>query len=590
MKKSKQKRLSIRESIQKDNHKIIFIIIFIVFCSTANLLTLDMYQIKETKIKQAAIDVQKTIVAQYAWLDNLMAQINNAGDVSVELDYTKCSLAKWYDEVTIPKDADAKANLEQAYESHKNMHQQAATVMDAAAIDDVAAQGKAYGEMKVYSHQMLTNLNNLYGYDMNLADKYHKGLVGRIIWAICTDIVLAIAATIIATILGKKTAAKISKPISAVADWSHELSMGSSDAKFEFANDARDNMTEIAIMIESFENMAANIQENVRVVQKVADGDMTAFVNIRSASDSLGKNLYRMVQSNDIMFAEISGIADSVAEGSENIAAASNSLADSCTMQAGAVKDFTETIKETNRFIIENSEKADSAIIVSDEIKNEIAVSTEKMSELLKAMHEIRISSEKVSDIIKTIDDIAGNTNLLALNASIEAARAGEAGKGFAVVANEVKDLAAKSADAAKESKALINDTIEKTALGDSISQETSDTFIQITESIERIIGIIEEISQSGVNQKEQMKITESTIGTISEAIEGNAAASEEAAASSDTLTNSAISLKEAMQKFNLRQRTEGQPYIPPEKKNDPEFIRVATANYQKALKKGRIR
>ena len=212
------------------------------------------------------------------------------------------------------------------------------------------------------------------------------------------------------------------------------------------------------------------------------------------------------------------------------------------------------------------------------------------MDNLLNAMVEIREASQKVAAIIGTIDDIAGQTNLLALNATIEAARAGEAGRGFAVVADEVKDLAVKSSQAAEESKKLILDTMSKTELGDSISKETSDTFGKIAESIEKIAEITEEISQAGTKQQVHIEEVKRNIGDISTAIEGNAAASEEAASASDELNHNADALKDAMQRFNLRQRVPGQPYIPPEKVNDDEFIRIAQQNYDKALKTGKLR
>ena len=156
---------------------------------------------------------------------------------------------------------------------------------------------------------------------------------------------------------------------------------------------------------------------------------MTAFVNIRSAKDSLAKNLYKMVQTNDLMFNEITQIASDVASGADDIAA-----------------------------------------------------SNEKMQQLLKAMGDITESSDKIFAVIKTIEEIADQTNLLALNAAIEAARAGEAGKGFAVVAGEVGNLAAQSANAVIESRQLIEDTIKKASIGNTITNETSEAFKKLAQ------------------------------------------------------------------------------------------------------------
>lgn len=206
-------------------------------------------------------------------------------------------------------------------------------------------------------------------------------------------------------------------------------------------------------MMDAFKKMAASIQENVHVVQRVAEGDMTAFVNIRSSQDSLAKSLYKMVQTNDLMFNEITQIANEVAEGATDIAEASGALAESCTTQAHTISDFKVAVENTGNLLRENTSRLSHSQEISAEIKHEVAESKEKMEELLSSMTDITEASRKISTVIQTIEEIADQTNLLALNASIEAARAGEAGKGFAVVAGEVGTLAAQSADAAVQSQ-----------------------------------------------------------------------------------------------------------------------------------------
>ena len=368
----------------------------------------------------------------------------------------------------------------------------------------------------------------------------------------------------------------------AVAKWASDLALGADDLDFEIEDT---ELQEINEMITAFNTMAASIQENVAVVQRVAEGDMTAFVNVRSSKDSLAKNLYKMVQTNDLMFNEITQIAQEVAEGAGDIAGASNSLAESCTVQAHSIADFRGAVEETGQLLRENSDRILRSKNISNEIKREIAISDEKMKELLASMDDIMKSSEKITFVIKTIEDIADQTSLLALNASIEAARAGEAGKGFSVVAGEVGALAAQSADAAVQSKQLIEDTMEKAYRGNIISNETSKTFEKIVKSIDDIYDVTEEMNRVGDIQNEKLEIIEQNIKEISEVVDSNAAASEQTAASSDMLTRSAENLKAAMGKFNLRKREPGRAYIPPEKENDDEFIKQAQENYERAVK-----
>lgn len=343
-------------------------------------------------------------------------------------------------------------------------------------------------------------------------------------------------------------------------------------------------------MIESFKAMVKGIQENIRVVQRVAEGDMTAFVNIRSSKDSLSKNIYKMVQNNDFMFNEITQIAQEVASGVEDIASASNSLASSCTMQTQSISDFKDAVAQTVDLINRNVETIGKSKEISDQIKNEITLSAEKMQQLLKSMEDISESSRKIFTVIKTIEDIANKTNLLALNASIEATRAGEAGKGFAVVASEVGALASQSANAVVESRKLIEDTIQKASIGNIITNETSDTFDKIVESINAIYQFSDEIYDAAQLQQQQMDVIESEIKEISEAIDMSASVSEETAASCSILDESAERLRQSMCNFNLRKREPGKAYIPPEKQDDQEFKKLAQLNYEEAKKEGRVK
>lgn len=589
VKKNKGKDMTIKGQIQAGNTKILWIVMFIVLFTFVNLLLIDWYQFRFNSFTNSSSAAKVVIAQQYKWINTLSDSLDRGTVDPPEMDAEKCSFGIWYQEVAAKADSKVAANLEAAREAHQKMHEYGASAISLSAKDPAAAKEILYNEIRTQSEEMFTNLEVYEKYYSDFAAKNRSELVARVIWAISTDVVLAIIAFWLARRFGNQLAKKIAEPIEAVAEWSEELSKGASDLEFDTSVHVETNIAEVQRMIQDFRIMADSIQENVNVVKKVADGDMTAFVNIRSAKDSLGKNLYRMVQSNDMMFAEITAIANSVATGADNIAQASGSLAESCNVQAQAVQEFSSAIAQTGEFIDDNKQKTDRALDVSDKIRQEVQESTEKMSRLLEAMNGIREASESVALMIGKIDDIAEQTNLLALNAAIEAARAGEAGKGFAVVANEVKELAVKSSEAADESKQLIGEAIDRTAMGDVISKETEETFSLITESIQEITDITQEIARAGNVQQQHIREIKQNISEISDAIDGNAAASQETASSSDELSNNANQLKEAMEKFNLRQRTPGKPYIPPEKQSDSEFIRLAEENYRKALQEGRV-
>lgn len=428
----------------------------------------------------------------------------------------------------------------------------------------------------------MSEVSELYG---NMVNKAVGIVTSVVIGGILIGLGVGLIIYFRAIKIRKSMTEQIATPINSIADWAERLSEGADDLDMDVEELQNVNLEEVKRMMDAFLRMADSIRDNVRVVKKVADGDMTAFVNIRSSEDSLGKNLYRMVQNNDMMFAQISEIALAVTDEAKAIADANQSLADSCTVQAQAVVDFQENVNRTSELINSNSEEAREASRISDVIRQEVRVSVEKMEELVGAMKDISISSDKVSNIIADLEEIASQTNLLALNASIEAARAGEAGKGFAVVADSVRELAEKSANAATESKSLISDTILKTERGNEITNDTFGTFQKITESIEQILGVTKKISEFGVVQQDCMEEMEKHITEISDIVSTNAAASQQTAAMSEEINKSAEVLQESMKQFNLRQRTPGQPYIPPEKKGDQEFIEQATRNYEKSLR-----
>ena len=386
--------------------------------------------------------------------------------------------------------------------------------------------------------------------------------------------------------ISNKMAKTIATPIVAVAEWAETLSTGADHIdKADMGPEGDISLVEIQRMVKAFTVMSDSIRENVDVVSKVANGDMTAFVNIRSSNDTLGKSLYKMVQSNDIMFAQITQIANSVTDGTDAISAAAKLLAESCIEQANDITELQDEIKHTNDLTGENARNAAQANELSNAIHNEIIVSKGKMQTLVEAIKAIFEASEKVSDVISDIEAIANQTNLLAINASIEARRAGEAGKSFAVVASSVKELADKSADSATQTKSLIDDTIAKAKHGSQLSDETYAAFETIIDSLEQVIEVSGKIAESGAQQQNNMTNIKNTIDDISRVVSSNAASSEETAAMTVEISKNAAMLKESMQQFNLRNREPGKPYIPPAKANDKEFVKIATENYNKIIK-----
>lgn len=588
-KKEKEAKVTtIRESIQRNNRIMIEIMAVLVAFAALNMILSGWHARNLKRAAESASGIEQAGKYQSEWVSELIFSMAEGTSFSREADAGKCEFAQWKEEFHEHKirEKDVQEAFDAMMRLHEEIHVAGAEGIGLTMQSDPQKAVEVIQSVSEKYREFSDNVSKVTAY-YSEREQWNYFLVKFVIIAgLIINTLLSITTPRMIRGLSDKLAQEIANPVNAVAEWATDLALGSDEMEF---SSSETSLQEINKMIEAFQTMAKSIQENVHVVQRVAEGDMTAFVNIRSSKDSLAKNLYKMVQTNDLMFNEITQIAQEVANGADDIANASNSLANSCTQQVQSIEDFKNAVAETARLLNENVDRIHQSKQVSGEIKEEIALSNEKMQQLLKAMGDISEASGRIFVVIKTIEDIASQTNLLALNASIEAARAGEAGKGFAVVAGEVGSLAAQSEEAVVESRQLIEDTIQKAEIGNEIAKDTSETFKKIVESIDRIYYFHDEMTSSGQQQKDQLHVIEKDIREISEAVDTNAAVSEETAASCDLLNESADSLRNAMGKFHLRKREPGKAYIPPEKENDENFKKIAQHNYEEAVKAGRV-
>ena len=582
--------LNIRQHIKNSNAIMIKIMIFLIVFSVLNL-ALSAYfskNMRDLSERSASVETARNYVN--TWVTDLIISITEGTEFENVASLDNCEYAKWrlaFDITDLKKDKEAKAAFDKALEIHDEIHMTYKNNWNVT-LQEKPEQGLALvNSITARYEEFSDNIDIVTAFYAKQVDNSYRITVIQVIISIVLSLMLIGVTYRIIKSHANKLANQISEPVNKVAEWAGELALGSDQIDFGNANTA---IEEINVMIDAFRTMTSGVQENVHVMERVAEGDMTAFVNIRSEQDRLSQNLYKMVQNNDIMFNEITQIANEVAGGADEIANASGLLASNCTQQIHSISEFKDTIIETVDLINKNVEKIEKSKELTGDIKNEVALNNEKIEQLIKAMEDITDSSEKINAVIATIEQIASQTNLLALNASIEAARAGEAGRGFAVVANEVGSLAAQSATAVIESRQLIEDTISKANIGNVITNETSQTFNKIVESVDAIYRFNDEMSVAGQEQKDKMSKIEIGIEGIVEAVDTNAAISQETSASCDLLNENAYRLRTAMERFNLRKRIPGQAYIPPEKEGDEEFIKQAQANYDRAVAEGRVK
>lgn len=582
---------SLKKQISSGYITIVAVMLVLFLASLAYLYVIyNSYQdVAQNRSDQSS--TQEAVAAHYQWVENLSSSIQTGQPFTGSLDPATCSLGKWVGSIESHEllDSQVKTTLDRIIAPHNEIHERAKSILEIQKTDKDGAYKDYTETIKPKVIEVTTALSSISNRYKVVADEASVRLNSVLRWAIGTGIFLAILATVAAYLFARSITNKISRPIAAVADWSKKLSLGIDNLEFDSSEIDQQEENEIGQMMQSFQTMAESIRDNVKVVKRVADGDMTAFVNVRSTGDSLGKNLYRMVQTNDLMFSEILQIAQKVVLGSQQISQVSEALAANSSIQADAVHMLSDRIDNAARLAEDNASKAIVASDISNRIKESIKRNSEKMELMVISAREIQEASHEISAVIKTIDDIAFQTNILALNAAVEAARAGEAGKGFTVVASEVRVLALRSAQAAASTKLMIENTIAKSQGGSKISAETADTFQEIVASVNKIIDMVMEISAASNTQQSEIENVRVEVGQITQVATANAASSQESAASSLEMTHHAEILKQEMSKFNLRQRQIGQAYIPPEKQNDIEFVREANENYRRAMETGKI-
>ncbi|MBI4857380.1 MAG: HAMP domain-containing protein [Acetobacterium woodii] len=257
---------------------------------------------------------------------------------------------------------------------------------------------------------------------------------------------------------------------------------------------------------------------------------------------------------NDVM-GDINIAAEQVASGSGQVSAGSQSLAQGSTEQASSVQELTASIAEIADQTKNNAVDANKARELADTVKDHAAKGNAQMSQMQNSMVAINQSSEDISKIIKVIDDIAFQTNILALNAAVEAARAGQHGKGFAVVAEEVRSLAARSADAAKETTALIEGSIDKVQEGTKIADDTAVALDDIVAGIEKVTTLIGNIAVASNEQASGIAQIDTGVEQVAHVVQQNSATAEESAAASEELSGQAELLKQLVDTFKLRSK-----------------------------------
>ncbi|RBA24744.1 methyl-accepting chemotaxis protein [Herminiimonas fonticola] len=289
------------------------------------------------------------------------------------------------------------------------------------------------------------------------------------------------------------------------------------------------------------------------VASRIAAGDLTVAIDLRPKDQT--SMLFAMREMRDSLANIVSQVrtgTDTITTASGQIAAGNLDLSSRTEEQASALEETASSMEEITSTVKQNSENSQQASTLAVNASSTAMRGGAVVSQVVDTMGSITESSRKIVDIIGVIDGIAFQTNILALNAAVEAARAGEQGRGFAVVASEVRNLAQRSASAAKEIKQLIGDSVEKVDTGSKLVEQAGITMKEIVDSIQRVSDIMSDITAAGREQSAGIEQVNQAITQMDEVTQQNAALVEEAAAASQSLQDQATHLSEIVSVFTL--------------------------------------
>jgi methyl-accepting chemotaxis protein len=456
---------------------------------------------------------------------------------------------------------DTKAVYKEAMTTYDNVFvpsvQQLLTEAQASSADQEALAAFMVNKIKPAVDLVLQNFKQCMTIKSDMLDMTSAAGAAQANKMMFTLIAAIAAATAISVFFALYISGLISKPLLALSSYLKRAG-GEGDITLEEKERALLNSfcllkDEIGMCYNNISCFVEHVTEVSKVLELAAAGDLTSEVRPLSERDVMGNSLKKTLDSLNYMFGKINTATTQVTVGSEQIAEGAQALAQGSTEQAATVEELSASASEIADKTKENARMAGQAAKLAALIMKDAEKGSAQMNEMINAVTEINQASLSIGRVMKVIDDIAFQTNSLALNAAVEAARAGQHGKGFAVVAEEVRNLAAKSAEAAKDTGSLIANSIEKAEGGALIAKETAASLQEIVKGINESDQLMSEIAASSEAQSGAIIQINNGIEQVTQVVQQNSATAEESAAASQELSSQAKMLEEMITEFKLK-------------------------------------
>ena len=428
---------------------------------------------------------------------------------------------------------------------------------------ELAAAQKNEEAMELYQNEALEHIDaieeaisSLMSVNKTTGTQLSKNLTSQSHIAIVIMVIISAVSWTISVILGIFIARSISKPMAACSERLVLLSNGDLTTDVPAVQSQDETGVLANATSELVDRLKTLISQMTDVLGNMAEGNLNVDYTREFSGDfaPLHDSSSKIIDSLNDAFKQIGVSADQVNVGSDQVAASAQALSQGSAEQASSVQELAAAINEISQHVNKNAENAQQARKETEKQSTSLTNGSQKMQEMVQAMAHINDRSNEIGKIIKTIEDIAFQTNILALNAAVEAARAGTAGKGFAVVADEVRNLAGKSSEAAKDTTALIEETIKAVENGTTIADATAEAMREVVNSSHVVTELVDLIAEASDEQAQSINQVTSGVEQISSVVQTNSATAEESAAASEELAGQAQTMKQMLSQFQLKQ------------------------------------